>query len=827
MDFNLEDLYKKFLKLEEEFIKYIYNAFYYFKYKFILDIPFLKEEDYPIEVIKYLEKDKVLIQSIIDSIIKQKNIKIDIFNIIKYNYIQKEDIGYISVTKRYLSELFHDNITQFIFKSEKDHFLSTFIFNKLYYNKNDNIEENKNNEDNKKDNIGEINYIENQLIKEIIQYYLKKVDITLTCKFTKKIKKNTITLLFGLKLPGMKYILAQFRSYIKSEINKEYSGTNNELEFISQEEGDKIKENNYDNNLFENMERIINDNELFQILNELGKKYPMDIKKCYEWIYDDYYLLFLSDIFQNIKISFKDMENYQKILKKVIYIKNNSRDKSEEYNPVKSLTNNMVWLEFNSQFISYLLNIYKKISHEKNALDKIEKIINSFFEPNSNHKNNDIFKQLKEIPDFATKYILKSSIIFYSFFIGQEEYNHLKTNEIFNKAENDYKKLKILFENDWINRIDKTIKQQFFKIINALEENQIEKELNILKEYFKIDLKDNITIKKIKDEIIAYKKKEEINDLINDYIKSNTEKDNENSITVNKFKEDLINVKNILNNKDDNILNKIKEENQNLINQVDKLNDELKIEKEKNKNFNETEINKIFINQINKLNEENHYLQLKRNEDMESYQLLLNQVNQLNDKLNLEEKNSQNLNLKINEEKEKYQNLLNQKNKLNDELKLEKDKTKNLQLKINDLSKSLNEGKSEIKILFEKLNSKISYFNDISNNINELQMKNEININKKEIEELKKKLLGYPFELDEGEKIISIVIISKDENINTSIICKNTDNFSVVEKKFYEIHPDYKGNNIFLRNGKVINKDNNLIQNEINDNSIIYLEKNS
>ena len=129
MKCEFDDLFKKCLKLDKEFIKNIYNAFSYFNYKFVIDIPFLETENYSVEVIKYLQMQKDLMNSIIDCVLRQKTKKIDIFNeIVKNNYIKQEDVGLISVIQNYLSELFTDNLTQFVFKSEKDHFLSTFVF---------------------------------------------------------------------------------------------------------------------------------------------------------------------------------------------------------------------------------------------------------------------------------------------------------------------------------------------------------------------------------------------------------------------------------------------------------------------------------------------------------------------------------------------------------------------------------------------------------------------------------------------------------------------------------------------------------------------------
>ena len=93
----------------------------------------------------------------------------------------------------------------------------------------------------------------------------------------------------------------------------------------------------------------------------------------------------------------------------------------------------------------------------------------------------------------------------------------------------------------------------------------------------------------------------------------------------------------------------------------------------------------------------------------------------------------------------------------------------------------------------------------------------------KKIEELKEKISRYPFELNEGEKMISIIYISSDENIIGSIICKNTDNFSKIEKEIYEMYPEKKSKIIFKSKGLNINRNKSLEANKLHNNSIINL----
>ena len=88
----------------------------------------------------------------------------------------------------------------------------------------------------------------------------------------------------------------------------------------------------------------------------------------------------------------------------------------------------------------------------------------------------------------------------------------------------------------------------------------------------------------------------------------------------------------------------------------------------------------------------------------------------------------------------------------------------------NYIEKSQEGEKDKIK----KLEEKIKELNDLLND----------NINT--IDELKAKLSRFPFELKEGEKIMSIIITSPDKKNIKSIICKNTDIFYNMEKKLYQ-----------------------------------------
>ena len=145
---------------------------------------------------------------------------------------------------------------------------------------------------------------------------------------------------------------------------------------------------------------------------------------------------------------------------------------------------------------------------------------------------------------------------------------------------------------------------------------------------------------------------------------------------------------------------------------------------------------------------------------------------------------------------------------------------------------SINENyKNELIKINKLLNNEINNFYD-SQNIND----NKDNLNKdniikelnNEIDKLKKKLSRYPLELSNGEKLISVIFTSSDENMFYSIICKNTQKFIELEKKLYNDYPEYsKYDNYFMINGNSVNKNKSLDENKIRNNDVIILIQNN
>ena len=182
--------------------------------------------------------------------------------------------------------------------------------------------------------------------------------------------------------------------------------------------------------------------------------------------------------------------------------------------------------------------------------------------------------------------------------------------------------------------------------------------------------------------------------------------------------------------------------------------------------------------------------------------------------------------LKIYDENDFYINLINQ-------IKEEKSNNQKLKDKIIELEKILNEEKVKNNKLEEKLKKLDEEFKklnnlekNLDNNINSKESLMKIILEKdKEINKLKIKLSRFPFELKEGEKLMTVNFISADQKVqHYSLICKNTDTFNVLEKKLYEDYKEfYETENYFTFNGNKIHKLKSLDENNIRNNDIIML----
>ena len=176
----------------------------------------------------------------------------------------------------------------------------------------------------------------------------------------------------------------------------------------------------------------------------------------------------------------------------------------------------------------------------------------------------------------------------------------------------------------------------------------------------------------------------------------------------------------------------------------------------------------------------------------------------------------------------------------------EKDKNKKLEDKIKILERDLADEKNKNKKsdiiivnLRKELDNEIKKYNDMIEQIEEDKIARkkleketkdsflETIIEKdKKIKDLELKITRFPFTLEKGEKLMTIIFITPDQKLHYSVICKNTEEFHKIEGQLYKEYPEYTENeNYFILNGKKINKYKTLEQNGINNNDIIILNE--
>ena len=184
----------------------------------------------------------------------------------------------------------------------------------------------------------------------------------------------------------------------------------------------------------------------------------------------------------------------------------------------------------------------------------------------------------------------------------------------------------------------------------------------------------------------------------------------------------------------------------------------------------------------------------------------------------------------MNEKIVKLTNSLNDKEKIiKEEKKIKNEKNKvikdlennneKLRKELKDLTNEINEMKLKEKN-FKEINDLIK--GDLKNE-KFIELIEKLEAKEKEIKEIKSR---FPFELSKNEKLISIIMVSTDQKIHHSFICKNTDKFTKVEYLLYEIYPEYmETDNYFILNGNKINKYKSLEENKIKNSDIITLNK--
>ena len=400
MKMDKKELFKKCLKLDVELTNNIYKTFSLFNYNFIINIEGINNDNYSKEILKFLKNNQDLSQMFINCILKQSDEKINIGDVLKKNELLDKDNmrSIIEIVQKYLSSLFNDNLNKLIFQLEKDNFLSTFIFNEIDSAKvkvkpkivvkfnneegnNLNNDENKINIENNEEKEEVKNYyLNNNLIKLLIQTYLENVKFS-NVIVQKNMKNNKVQLLMGLKLPGIFSPLVSIINNIKGNIKNKYLFSEKSILFLYP------YDKNFDKDLTENKNKVrefqrsteveISKIKIFEAINELKNKDQRETHEFYELLMNDYYLIFLSKNIPEINEFYKNIDEYKSLINYMIelrFIKTDDDANEDEVYPIKALAKKILWIEAYSQYISILLNIYRKLSEFEEGGDLLSKI---------------------------------------------------------------------------------------------------------------------------------------------------------------------------------------------------------------------------------------------------------------------------------------------------------------------------------------------------------------------------------------------------------------------------------------------------------------------
>ena len=194
---------------------------------------------------------------------------------------------------------------------------------------------------------------------------------------------------------------------------------------------------------------------------------------------------------------------------------------------------------------------------------------------------------------------------------------------------------------------------------------------------------------------------------------------------------------------------------------------------------------------------------------------MTNDNTQMENLENLENLEINELKNQLNNEKSKNKELEEKIFSLENKLKEEKMRCDEFKSEITKIKSELNNEIEKYKNLTEKLKFKEEY-KDNSSSESKDKLLEKLFESEKEIKEIKSKLSRFPFELNEGEKMLCLIFTSCDQKFHYPIICKNSEQFNIVENRLYEKFSEYKEyENYFTFNGNKVNKYLTIEENKI------------
>ena len=180
------------------------------------------------------------------------------------------------------------------------------------------------------------------------------------------------------------------------------------------------------------------------------------------------------------------------------------------------------------------------------------------------------------------------------------------------------------------------------------------------------------------------------------------------------------------------------------------------------------------------------------------------EIKELKNKIKILEQDKKNLENIINQLKSnniKYENDLYI---ANNKLKDYENENIGLKNQINSLNNLLNIEKNK-----NNVNNNINQIMDLLEQIKlkDIELKNKDNELKNKDNELIEFKSKLPFTLEKEDKLLSLIFYSVDQKIHYSLICKNTDKFSSIVQRLFEVYKEYQEEEVyyFIYKGKKIN----------------------
>ena len=387
------ELYDKCLDLDFELRNNIYTTLSYIKYKISSSFGDLNKETYIKKLVLLLQNDNELRKEINECLKKQMSTEENIILKILQtkNSISSDDIDMINVIRRHLSNSYSKLLNNFYYTIEKDQFFSSLLSVKelIIIDKNKplvDIQE----EGNQKE---ELHFLETESIQKILiktrKLYLEEFsfdDNRIKERVVENPGNNELEIIFGFKLPGMKFIFESIRKQFKRNIFSRYKSNENSLRSSIDEEDINNKINLYKEKLTSFNEPIIIELKKNNLLSRIIEN--ENPEEFFDLFLEDYYTIFIDKYLNKIKSNENEgnekdkdnigFESIKKMLKLMVQLRNDSIDIFKEYDQMEKTISSIIWIEYYSNNISIILQMFSRLNSViDNLYEKVFEVINN------------------------------------------------------------------------------------------------------------------------------------------------------------------------------------------------------------------------------------------------------------------------------------------------------------------------------------------------------------------------------------------------------------------------------------------------------------------